>query len=153
MPGECGFAVLFQTSNTGDPLGFCFMRIDGQPTEDKKARFRQETLLTVVSALLRANSISPSLILSFADEIPKESINDSEIESVPICSFRTDDTKTQEGDLRSGYTKERFIMQWLTDLPKQESDANRLLREVREWTNPIEPFERAATGLAVALAG
>ena len=151
-PGEGDFAVLFQTSNTGEPLGFCFTRIDHQPSDVKRARFRQGTLLTVVSTLLRASTISPRLILSFANEIPKESLNETDLGSVPICSIRTDDSAIQVGDLRSEYSKERFTIHWLTDLPDQETDVNRLLCEVLEWANPLEPFERTAAGLSVALA-
>ena len=43
------------------------------------------------------------------------------------------------------------MVHWLTDLHDQQTDANRLLRDVLEWANPLEPFERAATGLSVAL--
>lgn len=151
-PGEGAFAVLFQTSYTGEPLGFCFTRIDQHPSDERSVRFGQEALLAAVSTLLRANTISPRLILSFANEISKEAFNETDLQSVPICSIKMDDSANQVGDLRSEYAKERFIVHWLTDPPDQESDADRLLCEVLEWVNPLEPFERTAAGLSVALA-
>lgn len=151
-PGEGDFAVLFQTSYTGEPLGFSFTRIERQPSDEKRARFRQENLLTVVSAQLCASTISPRLVISFADEISKKSLNETEIGSVPVCSIRTDDSETRVGAIRSENAEERFVVRWLTDLPDQETDANRLLCEVLEWANPLEPFERVVAGLSVALA-
>ena len=150
--GEGEFAVLFQTSFTGEPLGFCFTRTDHQPTDEIKARFKQESLQTVVRTLLRTNTISPRLVLTFEDEFSKDSLNETDSGSVPICSIRTDVSITRVGDLRSVNAQERFVVKWLTDLPDPKTDANRLLCEVLEWANPLEPFERAATGLSVALA-
>ena len=150
--GEGDFAVLFQTSNTGDPLGFCLTRIDRQPSHERKVRFRRETLLAVVNSLLRATTIPPTLLLSIANEISKESLNETCMGSVPVCSIGTDDGATRAGDILSEHAEERFVVRWLTDLSNEETDANRLLREILEWDNPFEPFERAAVGLSVAVA-
>ena len=60
-------AALFETTASGEPLGFLFTRADLSVRDDRAYR---ERLRTVAMSLFRALERSPSLALGLADEMP-----------------------------------------------------------------------------------
>ena len=122
-------AALFQTSEQGKPLDFCFTRMD------RHVPFTQrEAGSSLAKSLFQASASPPVLILALADEIPPEVFTEDIRVRIPTCLIGT-----------AGALKDPL---WLTERPWKRS--LHTLREITERENPSEPFERAAEGLAEA---
>ena len=143
-------AALFRTSGGGEPLGFCFTRIDrhdrslGQP-----GTVLQRAVPSLAGSLLRSVFPPPALILGLAGEIP----NGACIGDVPIgrpCR-RIEPTGAHAGPVRGGWLgRGLHIRCWTTEASGGESRAHRLLDEILGRDDPLEPLERAADALAEA---
>ena len=143
-------AALFRTSGGGEPLGFCFTRIDrhdrslGQPGD-----ILLRAVPSLVGSLLRSVFPPPVLILGLADEIPDGAC----MTYVPIgrpCR-RIEPADTRADPARDGWVDRGIHVRcWATEEPGRESSARRLLEELMERDDPLEPLERAADALAEA---
>ena len=134
-------AALFQTSTQGEPLSFCFTRMDARdPSLGQSVNGRLTALPALAKSLFRATSISPALILGVADEIPARALTDHLRVGLPACLTGT-------ADWANGH---RPNLDWVTKQPHEAPDARRILDEVMGKDNPFEPFDRAAKCLAEA---
>ena len=143
-------AALFRTSGGGEPLGFCFTRIDRHdPSLGLSGKVLQRAVPSLAGSLLRSLFPPPVLILGLAGEIPDGAC----IDDVPIgrpCR-RIEPTGTRPGPVRSGWVDSGIHVRcWATEEPGKESCARRLLDEIMERNDPLEPLERAADALVEA---
>ncbi len=145
-------AALFETTGQGEPLAFHFTRTD---TRDLSARQRdnerQIVLPSLAKSLFRASAESPALILGLADEIPPMAFRDEMRIRLPFCRVRTVSAPASplpESGCRNNANLRQLL--WETEQPHETSDTNRILKEVLEFDDPFEPFERAAKCLSKA---
>ncbi len=130
------YAALFQTTSEGQPLAFCFARVD---RSDPSLRHDAHGILA--KSLFRLPAQSPSLLLALADEFPLSALDRDLQLRVPCCLI----TPALAGDAPP-HTK------WLSVPPKDGDDAGTLLKQVMARHGPSEAFERAAAALGEAFA-
>ena len=130
-------AALFQTSGQGEPLDFCFTRMDQHESTRQRGIVRPSVLSSLAQPLFQAAASSPMLVLTLIDEVPFGAFTDHIRVRLPFCRIQS----------RAGALPQLI---WETGQPDGESGARRLLAEVMEQGNPLEPFDRAAEGLAEA---
>ena len=143
-------AALFQTSGVGEPLDFCFTRVNLRESLGQRGTVGTRTLASLAKSLFQSAASSPTLILGLADEVSPSLFTDDIRVRVPFCRIKNSGSLThapsEHGDPDNG----RFEMLWLSEQPHGESLASRLLAEVMERRNPFEPFDLAEKALAVA---
>ncbi len=148
--GEGVRAALFQTSDQGEPLDFCFSRIDRRQSLGQGGTARPGALSSLAKSLFQAATSSPILILGLADEVPPSAFTDDIRLRIPFCRIKTAGALTHAGFEYGGPYNEHFELLWATQHPHVGSGACQLLDEILERNDPLEPFERAAEGLAEA---
>ena len=137
-------AALFQTSTQGEPLSFCFTRMDARdPSLGQGVNGRLTALPALAKSLFRATSISPALILGLADEIPARMFADDLQVKLPSCLVRPFDPIVYNGPESIGSRNENSQrLLWTTEQPVRASDAHRVLDDLMERDDPFEPFDR-----------
>ena len=145
-------AALFETSGQGDPLAFCFTRVDRR---DPSLRHREDAgqvaLMSLVKTLFQAAPRSPTLIFGLADEMPSWMFNGDIRIQMPFCRIGLDETLTN-ADSEHGGSADANSQQllWATEQPAEGSGARRILDEIMDRGDPFEPFQRASEGLSEA---
>ena len=87
--GEGVRAALFQTSDQGEPLDFCFSRIDRRQSLGQRGTARPGALSSLAKSLFQAATSSPILILGLADEVPPSAFTDDIRLRIPFCRIKT----------------------------------------------------------------
>ena len=139
--GNVQGAVLV-TSARGDPLEFCFTRVDlpAGPLWPPE-QIRRRAVAGLAKALFEAVDRLPDLVLALAEETPSEVfVEDMEVQ-VPVCLV--DPHTTAGADPPS--------LRWVNQEPSDASDLSCLLDSLASRRLLLEPFERAARGLEEAL--
>ena len=145
--------ALFVTSGRGDPLDFCFTRVDVHPSFLwRRGDARRQAVTSLIKVLFQAANQAPVLILGLADEIPPQVFADDIQVQVPLCLITPSETSGQAATTGSQPDKDVSLM-WATQQPGDESEAMRLLEGFMHRHDPLEPFERAAVGLEEAFDG
>ena len=141
-------AALFQTSAQGEPLEFCFTRVDLRDPSivQRGGNPRQIALATLVKCLFRAAKRTPVLVLGMADEIPASTLETDLRVGLPFCRIRPVESLafsgTEFGSRHSGNPPQLL---WVTRQPGEaSSDASRVLDELMGMDDTFEPFDRAA---------
>ena len=137
-------AALFETTRSGEPLGFCFTyaHFDGEAG----GASHSTAVSTLLEALLRAAATSPSLLVGLATEVPPVPPAAAKRSGVPFCVLGPDDAPITL-DPAKGRGCRRIRM---TPAPPGGTGAARLLEEILASADPLEPLERAAKGLQEA---
>ena len=133
-------AALFETSSRGEPLGFCFTRIDRRdPSLLQAGNSSQFAVSFLAKSLFQSAKGSPALVLGLAEEIPLWVLTAALRVRLPFCRVILDNENPPQ-------------VQWATTQPSQGSATHRILDQVMERDDPFEPFTRAAECLTKALA-
>ena len=148
------WAALFETSGQGDPLAFCFTRMDRRdPSLGQRDDAGQVVVTALVKTLFQAASRSPVLIIGLADEMPPDVFNGDIQVRVPFCRVRPVGAVTHAASQYDGPADGNpQQLLWATAQPAEGSDARVLLDEIMEQGDPFEPFQRAGGALAEAFA-
>jgi hypothetical protein len=142
--------ALFLTTGSGEPLDFCFTRIDFHNSFLwRPGDARRHAVTSLVKALFHAVNRVPVLILGLADEIPPRVFTDDIQVETPLCRIATAETPAPSTASVCQQAPSLDLI-WTTKQPGQESAAMQLLGVLVHQQDPLEPFERAATGLAEA---
>ena len=142
--------ALFLTSGRGEPLEFCFTRIDVHHSLLwRRADARQQAVTALLKVLFQAANPIPVLILALADEIPPQVFADDIQVQVPVCLVAPSETPVQAATTDSQPSRE-VSLTWATEQPGSDSEAMRLLEGFMRRHDPLEPFERASAGLEEA---
>ena len=147
-------AALFETSGQGEPLAFCFTRVDRRgPSLRHQEGAGQVALTSLAKTLFQSAPWSPTLVLGLADEMPWWMFNGDIRVRLPFCRVSLDEALTGASSECGGPACVNVQpLLWETEQPAPDSAARRLLDEMVERDNPYEPFQRAAEGLAEAFA-
>ena len=140
-------AALFQTSGQGEPLGFCFTRIDRHEPPGQWSKTKAQSSLA--KSLFQAAVSSPTLILALADEVPAEALTEDIRLRIPFCRIGTTRPLTHI-DSEHGAANSPYELLWATEQPSGESGSHQLLGEIGDLSNFLEPFHRAAEALTEA---
>lgn len=139
-------AALFQTSAEGEPLDFCFSRMERHESAGQSGTV-EPTVSSLAKSLFGAAASSPVLIVALADEVPEGAFLDEIRVGVPLCRVTTAgfriDAESEHGDSTNGH----FQLLWDAKHRGEESAASRLLGEILGRADPVEAFDRAAKGL------
>ena len=142
--------ALFLTSGRGEPLDFCFTRIDVHRSFLwRRGDARRQAVTSLIKVLFQAANRTPALILGLADEIPPQLFVDDIQVQVPLCLIVPSETSAQV-DTDVSQLASELSLTWTTEPPDEESEALRLLQGFTRRRDPLEPFERAAAGLEEA---
>ncbi len=145
--------ALFLTSGRGEPVDFCFTRIDVHHSFLwRRGDARRQAVTALVKVLFQAANRVPMLILGLADEIPPQLFVDDIQVQVPLCLVGPSKTPVQAATADSRPAGE-VSLRWATEQPDDASEAIRLLDGFMHRHDPLEPFERAAAGLEEAFDG
>ena len=143
-------AAIFQTSETGDPVDFCFTWTDLRQFASHDADAKGNAVSPLLKKLMPEAASPPALTLGLADEIPSWMLNEALPVNAPVCLFKT------SPDCRVGNSEdadaEGLPALWHDAPPRAGSGADELFQEVMAWEDPLEPFRRVAKGLAEAFA-
>lgn len=142
--------ALFLTSGGGEPLEFCFTRIDVHHSFLwRRDDARRQAMTSLIKVLFQAANRIPMLILGLANEVPLQIFADDIQVRVPLCLVAPSETPVPAAATVSRPAKE-VSLTWVTEQPSDESEAIRLLEGFMRQHDPLEPFERAALGLEEA---
>lgn len=142
--------ALFLTSGRGEPLDFCFTRIDVHHSFLwRRGDARRQAITSLLKALFQAANQIPALILGLGDDIPSQLFVDDIQVQVPLCLIAPCEEPVRAATPGSQPARE-VSLTWATEQPGDESEAMRLLEGFRRRYDLLEPFERAAVGLEEA---
>ena len=145
--------AFFLTSGRGEPLDFCFTRIDVHHSLLwRRGDARRQAVASLIKVLFQAADRIPVLILGLADEMPSQLFVEDIQVQVPLCLIAPPAAPVQAATTVSQSAAE-VSMTWATEQPGGESEAIRLLHGFMHRHDPLEPFERAAAGLEEAFNG
>ena len=132
--------ALFVTDGRGDPLEFCFTRVEAEAGAlwDPVRTYRR-AVVVLVKALFEAASHQPDLVLALAEELPSEVFADDIDVQVPVCLV---------GDPGSDLVP----LHWIGGEPAAGSLLASLVETLRSRELLLEPLWRAAQGLEEAFA-
>jgi len=143
-------AALFQTSAQGEPLDFCFGRVAQHESTGPQATAKPKVLSSLAKSLLGAATSSPALILALATEMPADAFIDGIRAGPPLYRVAEASVGTDENSPHGGSSNARYRSLWLPGHSAEDSRANRLVNDIMNGVDPLEPFERAAKGLEEA---
>lgn len=142
--------ALFLTSGRGEPLDFCFTRMDVQRSFLwHRGDARRQAVTSLTKVLFQAANRTPVLILALANEIPPQLFVDDIQVQVPLCLVTPPETPVR-ADATVSQAAGTVGLTWVTEQPGDDSEAIRLLQGFMRQRDPFEPFERAAAGLEEA---
>ena len=147
-------AALFETSDRGKPLAFCFTRIDLNGLSlAQRENARKAASLSLVRSLCQTDNQPPALVLCLADELPSQTFNGTMPFQSPFCFIKPARTMPYSASENTGPANlEHQQLIWATEEPGEKSEARRILDEIMKHYNPFEPFHRAAKALREAFA-
>ncbi len=142
-------AALFQATGGGEPLGFCFTRMDRRsPVARQSGGTRLKTRSECIKSLFRSATPSPTLLIGLVDEIPPGAfINDMRV-GLPCCCISRPAGPSAVSGSESAPVDLRT--HWQANEPSRGSVARELFDTVMGRDKPLEPLERAAEALAEA---
>ena len=146
--------AIFLVSSRGEPLDFCFTRVDVHNSFLwRQGDARRHAVTSIVKVLFQSSTRVPNLILALADEVPPRVFADDIHIDLPLCRVSTSDLTVQAVSEDFERMTDSLNLIWVTERPDPESDARRLLDVLSERQILVEPFERVATGLEEAFKG
>ena len=133
-------AALFLTNEKGEPLEFCFTRVEMvSGTLWRPDLAHRAAVVLLLKALFEAAKHSPDLVLGLVEEIPVETLADDMEVQVPVC-------------LVAGSEVDSITLQWVNGEPEAGTPLSALVELLKARNLLLEPFQRAAQGLEEAYA-
>jgi len=143
-------AALFQTSAQGEPLDFCFSRVVRHESAGPLTTAKPKVLSSLANSLFGAATSSPTLILALASEMPADTFIEGIRAGRPLCRITDARVGTEEDLPLGGSSTARYRLLWVAGHSAEDSRANRLVNDIMNGVDPLEPFKRAARGLEEA---
>ena len=147
-------AALFGTSSLQLPLEFCFTRVDvADCVLWEEGQAHRIAVVSLIRELFRSINCTPDVVLGLADEIPTLAFSEEISVDIPVCRVSTDPAPRRGASEEIEQLRPNLFLVWCTPPPAEDSMARRLLKELAERTDPLEPFNRVAAGIAEAYWG
>jgi hypothetical protein len=151
-PGGKGLrGALFLVNVRGDPVEFCFNRVDLPKTRLWRAgEARRTSIVSLARGLFDACMRTPAVLLARADDVPPLVLRTDLEVLVPACRVSDSDATVTE----ASETVERFgdaaHLFWVGAPPGDDSPARQALEALGGRGLLLEPFTRAERGLEEA---
>lgn len=146
-------AALFAASALQLPLEFCFTRVDvACSVLWPEGQARRVAVVSLIRELFRSINRTPDVILGLADEIPPLVFSEEISVDIPVCRVSTDPAPRRGASEEIEQLMPTLFLVWSTTPPAEGTIARQLLNELAKHTDPLEPFDRAAKGIAEAYA-
>jgi hypothetical protein len=130
--------ALFVTNGRGDPLEFCFTRVEsGSGTLWRPGQAYRRAIAHLVKALFEAANHLPDLVLALAEESPPEIFTEEMEVQIPVCLVGDPSSKAA-------------TLHWIGREPSSGSALYTLVESLQSRELLREPFRRAAQGLEEA---
>ncbi len=143
--------ALFLMSGRGEPLDFCFTRVDIHNSFLwRQGDARKHAVTSLAKALFQGPTGVPNLLLALASEVPPKVFTEDIYIDVPLCRVSTTDLTVQALSEDLERVTDSVDLIWATERPALESDARRLLDVLSARQILLEPFERVGKGLEEA---
>ena len=142
--------ALFVTSTRGEPLEFCFTRVEpgsGALWQPGQAYRGAVTALARGPVLMRPATCL-TWCLALAEETPSEVFTEDVVAQVPVCLVGAWGIPPNEESPGDDLTS----LRWIADEPSEGSALAGLVETLRSRRLLLEPLERAATGMAEVFA-
>ena len=146
--------ALFETSDQGKPLAFCFTRMHQNGfSHEQRVNARKAASVSLFSILCQTDNRPPAVALCLADELPPQLFNGTIPFQSPFCFIKPARIMPYSAVENTGSANLEYQqLIWATEEPGEKSEARRILDEIMKHDNPIEPFYRAAKALSEAFA-
>jgi len=139
---------LFLITSKGEPMDYCFSRIDVNASFLwREGEARRSAVTSLLKVLFEAIKRTPMLVLTLADEIPARVFSDDLLVEVPVCRISTGDVAVQATSEQVETFENSVNLIWASPPPEPESVARELLETLHATQILHEPFERALAGL------
>lgn len=147
-------AALFATSALQFPLEFCFTRVDiADSVLWEEGQARRTAAVALIRELFRSMNRTPDVVMGLVDEIPPLVFPGEINVDIPVCRVSTDPAPRRGASEEIEQLGPALFLVWSTPPPAEDTIARRLLKELAERTDPLEPFNRVAAGIAEAYDG
>ena len=143
--------ALLVTSSRGDPLEFCFTRIDvrsGVLWRNGQAKARAVSALA--KALFEAANHKPDLLLALADKTPAEVFSEELGVQIPMCRVAAQGAGPAAPTETVQQLSESLYLYWVNRPPAGDTECARLVEILGARQLLLEPFDRAALGIEEA---
>ena len=142
---------LFVVSGQGDPLEFCFTRVD-VPTGPLwgRAPAIRRAVAELAKALFQAGGLQPDVVLCLSAETPQEVFSEDIAARLPLCRVLvgSDGDVPQSGSGLPG--SQEVSLCWEDGVAADDPKARQLTQHLASHQRLLEPFERAGLGLEEA---
>lgn len=147
-------AALFAASALRFPLEFCFTRAEvADSVLWEEGQARRTAAVALMRELFRSINRTPDVVLGLVDEIPPLVFSGEINVDIPVCRVSTDPAPRRGASEEIEQLGPTLFLVWSTPPPAADTIARRLLKELAECTDPLEPFHRVASGIAEAYHG
>lgn len=139
---------LFLVTSRGEPMDYCFSRIDVNASFLwRGGEARRSAITLLIKVLFDAINRTPILVLALADEIPPMVFSDDLLVETPVCRMSSGDIAIQGTSEHMETLDNSINVIWASPPPEMESSARILLESLQAKNILLEPFERALAGL------
>ena len=125
------WGALFETSGQGDPLSFCFTRVDlRDPSLDDSVDAGASALTSLVKTLFQVAQRSPALVFCLAEELPPGVIETAVRPQMPFCRISpiAEPARANGGGSPATWTPAQ--LSWAVGQPSEGSLARHLLTRI-----------------------
>ena len=142
---------LFVISGQGDPLEFCFTRVDvpSGPLWSRAQAIRR-AVAELVKALFQAGRLQPDVVFCLSAETPQEVFSEDIDAQVPVCRVwvSPDGDSPESGSMLP--ERQLVSLCWEKGLEPDDARTGHLTQYLASHHRLLEPFERAGLGLEEA---
>lgn len=142
--------ALFVTSERGDPMEFCFTKID-TPSSPlwQTDLIRSHAVSSIAKALFEAANYLPDVVLALAAEAPPEVFSEELAVQVPMCRVAQEaGPAAPEEEVQR--LSDSLCLHWVSGYPVEDVRLADLVETLKSRQLLLEPFERAALGIQEA---
>lgn len=149
--GEGLRAALFIISCRGEPLEFCFTRVEVPHSPLwHTGQARDFAVIALAEALFEAANRLPSLVLALASETSARCFSEGLAVHVPVCRVSTQDCPLEEVSEGAQHLSDSLYLYWEIGRPPVDSVAATLVEALAVRHLLLEPFDRASMGILEA---
>ncbi len=142
-------AALFQTTAQGEPLDFCFTRAYFDEAASQQEAVHRRDVAFMARSLFGAAKTSTTVVLALDKEMPPGILADELAVRLPVCRV-VGRNHIRRDCADGGHTDVEVL--WEAGHPEAGSPTRQLIERMMDGGDLMEPFDRAAKGLAEAFA-
>ena len=142
-------AALFQTTPEGEPLDFCFTRTYRDETASQQHAVHRRGVASPARSLFGAAKTATAVVLALDKEMPPEILTDEFLVRLPVCRV-VGRTHIGRDSAEGALTNVEVL--WEAGHAEADSATRQLIERMMDGGDLMEPFDRAAKGLAEAFA-